>query len=322
MLSDIRRPIEKEMAEFNLLMDEKLRSDNGFISSIVNYAFRKKGKQMRPLLVMLTAALNGEITKKTYIAAILVEMTHTASLIHDDILDEAFMRRGQFSANALWRSKVAVLAGDYILSRALTIASEDGASDLLGIITGSFENLSEGELLQMDHTFRLDMTEEAYFETIKKKTASLLGSCGALGARSIDCGRDVEDNMRAFGKNIGMAFQIKDDILDFEPGKHTGKPALNDIKERKITLPLLRLLETSSAASRKKIVRLLSSIRDNEENAGKIHAMLAGSDAISYSEKHMEHFRDRALSALSVYPESEIKRSLTKYCEYILTRER
>jgi len=322
MLETIRKPVEEGMEKFNRLMENNLKSDNAYVSSIVEYAFSRKGKQMRPLLVLLSAGLNGEINDKTYVGAVLVEMTHAASLIHDDVIDEAFMRRGQLSVNAIWRSKTAVLAGDYVLAKAMTMAFSNNAHDLVAVITGSFEQLSEGELIQMDHASRLDMTEEIYFDTIRKKTASLLGSCGAIGAVSAGCGKETVENMRMFGEYIGMAFQIRDDILDYESGSHTGKPALADVKERKITLPLIRLMDTASAGTRREIIRLLSTVRENEDNALLIQHMVAGSDSLRYSESVMDGYRHKALNCIGNYSDSEFKRSLELFCDYILTRNK
>ena len=322
MLKKIRGPVEQEMQRFNELLVEYYKNDNPFISTIIDYVLEQRGKQMRPLLVMLSAALNGGIRDKSYIGAILVEMTHAASLIHDDIIDEAYVRRGQLSPNAIWRSRTAVLAGDYILARALSITTQNDASDLLGILIGSFEKLCEGELIQLEHASKLDMTEASYFDVIYRKTASLLGSAGAIGARSVDAPEEAVGRMKRFGECIGMAFQIKDDLLDYQPASETGKAAGNDLKERKITLPLLYLLNHSAPADRKTLINRISTVRENEGNAAYIQKQVIESGAIAYTEQVMQDYERQALGILHEYPESPIRDSLELYCHFILSRSK
>ena len=322
MLKKIRGPVEQEMQRFNELLVEYYKNDNPFISTIIDYVLEQRGKQMRPLLVMLSAALNGGIRDKSYIGAILVEMTHAASLIHDDIIDEAYVRRGQLSPNAIWRSRTAVLAGDYILARALSITTQNDASDLLGILIGSFEKLCEGELIQLEHASKLDMTEASYFDVIYRKTASLLGSAGAIGARSVDAPEEAVGRMKRFGECIGMAFQIKDDLLDYQPASETGKAAGNDLKERKITLPLLYLLNHSAPAGRKTLINRISTVRENEGNAAYIQKQVIESGAIAYTEQVMQDYERQALGILHEYPESPIRDSLELYCHFILSRSK
>lgn len=322
MLDKIQAPVRREMEEFNTLLIEQLKCDNEYISTIIDYVLGRRGKQMRPLLVLLTAALNGGVTARSYTGAILAEMTHTASLIHDDVIDEAYMRRGQLSVNAIWRSKTAVLVGDYLLSRSLSIASQNDASDLLAVIIESFEKLSEGELIQMEHTAKLDMTEELYFNIIHKKTASLLGSCGAIGAKSTGASEEATEKMRHFGEYIGMAFQVKDDILDYEPSAKTGKPACSDLRERKVTLPLLYLLNHAAPEERKQIIRKISAAPDSEKNIQSLQQQIVASGAIAYAEKVMEDFKSKALGILAEYPESDIRNSLELYCRFILERNK
>jgi len=322
MLKKIRGPVEPEMQRFNELLAENYKNDNPFISTIVDYVLDQRGKQMRPLLVMLSAALNGGITDKTYIGAILVEMAHTASLVHDDIIDEAYMRRGQLSPNAIWRSRTAVLVGDYILARALSITAKNDAADLLGTLIESFEKLCEGELIQLEHASKLDMDEQAYFDVIYRKTASLLGSAGAIGAQSTGASAEAVNKMKRFGECIGMAFQIKDDLLDYQPASETGKAAGNDLKERKITLPLLYLLNNADEKERKKLINKISTVRDNEENVIYIQKQVIDSGAIEYSEKVMQDFEQQALGILETYPELPIRESLELYCHFILKRKK
>ncbi|MCD7962484.1 MAG: polyprenyl synthetase family protein [Rikenellaceae bacterium] len=322
MLDRIRKPVEKEMEEFNGLLADCLRNENTSVSSVINYVFEKRGKQMRPLLVLLTAALHGTINRKSYIGAVLAELTHAASLIHDDIIDDAYIRRGKLSVNAIWRSKIAVLTGDYVLARAMSLAVNNNAADLLAVIIDSFEKLSEGELIQMEHASRLDMNEAQYFETINKKTASLLGSCAALGARSVGSSEDNIENMRLFGEYLGMAFQIKDDILDLSRDNNTGKPALKDIKDRKVTLPLLILLNNSDERNKKKIIGLLSGVKYKEENAETIHKMILNSDSIEKTTATMHEFIRKASDIIERYDDSEVKTSLKLYMDFIMERDK
>ncbi len=322
MLEKIQQPVREEMERFNRLLTESYTSENHYISDILRYVLQQRGKQLRSLLVMLSAALHGRISERTMNGAILVEMTHTASLLHDDVVDEAYMRRGKLSVNAIWRSKTAVLAGDYVLSRALRVAAAANAFDLLSIIIGSFEELSEGELIQLEHASKLDMTEPLYFDIIGKKTASLLSTCGAIGARSAGAGEQSIENMKRFGKYLGMAFQIRDDILDFESTEKTGKPTCTDLKERKITLPVLRLLEVSEPNVKKEILRKISTVREYPEHIAEIRDRVLASDAMEYSEKKMKELEESALAILDGYPQNEITESLRLYARYILERKR
>jgi octaprenyl-diphosphate synthase len=322
LLQKIQGPVEREMQQFNKLLAENYRNENPFISAVTDYVLGQRGKQMRPLLVLLSGALNGGITPKTYTGAILVEMAHTASLIHDDVIDEAYLRRGQLSANAIWRSRTAVLVGDYLLARALSITARNDAADLLGMLIDSFEKLCEGELIQLDHASKLDMTEEAYFQVIFRKTASLLGSAGAIGACSVGASPEEEAKMRRLGECIGMAFQIKDDLLDYQPSSETGKATGNDLKERKITLPLLYLLNRSSEKERKKLIATISTIRSHEESVADLQRKVIESGAVEYAEKVMLDYKRQALESLSGYPESPYRESLELYCRFILERKK
>ena len=245
-LEEIQQPIADKVRRYETFITEILHSDSGYVSSICNYILANRGKQMRPLLVLLSAALHGEIGTRSYLGASLVEMLHTASLIHDDVVDEAFVRRGAPSVNALWRSHTAVLIGDYIFARTYHVCMEQGGDDMLSEATRSVHEMSEGELTQTELSESLRMTRELYLDIIYKKTASLLAACGAIGAISVNATPEQIKAMRDFGTNLGIAFQIKDDILDFSPMEVTGKPMCGDMRERKITLPLLYVLENSS----------------------------------------------------------------------------
>ena len=245
-LEEIQQPIADKVRHYENFITEILHSDSAYVSSICNYILSHRGKQMRPLLVLLSAALHGEIDTYSYLGASLVEMMHTASLIHDDVVDEAFVRRGAPSVNALWRSHTAVLIGDYIFARTYHVCMEKGGNDMLLEITRSVHEMSEGELIQTEQSENLRMTRELYLDIIYKKTASLLAACSAIGAISVKAPEEQIAAMRAYGTNLGIAFQIKDDILDDSPMEVTGKPMCGDMRERKITLPLLYVLENCS----------------------------------------------------------------------------
>jgi octaprenyl-diphosphate synthase len=322
MLEKIRGPVEEEMQRFNTLLVENYRHDNLFITTLTDYVLGQRGKQMRPLLVLLSAALNGGITERSYTGAILVEMAHSASLVHDDVIDEASMRRGKPSVNAIWRSRTAVLTGDYLLARALSITARGDASDLLTLLIDSFEKLCEGELIQLDHAAKLDMTEAAYFEVIYRKTASLLGAAGAIGARSAGASDEAVGCMKRFGECIGMAFQIRDDLLDYESSAETGKAAGNDLRERKITLPLLHLLNCSDEAGRNVLIDQLAVIHDHDEYVAEIQQKVIASGAAAYAGQVMVGYEKQALAILENYPDSPVRRSLEGYCHYILKRNR
>src|SRR5665647_340817 len=255
-LTGIKRPVENEMVEFEAYFSRTMRSEIPLLNIILNYILRRKGKQMRPLLVFLTARLNGEIAESTYIAATCIELLHTASLVHDDVVDDAHERRGSLSINALWNSKIAVLLGDYLLSTGMHICVEKSRYDMLEIISEAVKSMAEGELLQLQKARKLNIKEEDYYKIIISKTAALLSACTATGARSVTEDPETIQLMKDFGENIGIAFQIRDDILDYEGTGLTGKTVGNDIKEKKITLPLIHALEQSANSKKRHILNL------------------------------------------------------------------
>ncbi len=236
---------------------EVLRSDVPLLDTIMRYIVKRKGKQMRPLFVFLTAKLHGEVVEKTHTAASLIELLHTATLVHDDVVDESNRRRGFFSIQALWKKKIAVLVGDYLLSRGLLTAVDAEAFDLLKLTSRAVKEMSEGELLQIEKSRRLDITEEVYFEIIRRKTASLIAACCACGAASTGGDACQIDVMWKFGEKTGLAFQIKDDLLDLGDGKRTGKPTGQDIREKKLTLPLIHTLQVADGHARRRLIKLV-----------------------------------------------------------------
>jgi octaprenyl-diphosphate synthase len=319
-LAQIRKPVEKEMAEFELFFIRTLRSEVPLLKIIINYVFRRKGKQMRPLLVFLTASLNGKISEATYVAATMIELLHTASIVHDDVVDDAQERRGVLSINALWNSKIAVLVGDYMLSQGLLISIEKNRVDMLEIVSEAVKSMSEGELLQLQKARKQNIKEEDYFRIIKSKTAALIAACTACGALSTTTDPDTIQLMKELGENIGVAFQIRDDLLDYEGNGLTGKAHGNDIKERKITLPLIHALEKSPLTERKHILNIVKKKKKSKAEITGVIKFVGDNGGMEYAELKMNQYRDKALAILDSYTDSEIKNSLKELVFYTTSR--
>jgi octaprenyl-diphosphate synthase len=322
VLSGIKKPVEAEMAEFEAYFGRTMHSDIPLLNIILNYILRRKGKQMRPLLVFLTARLNGVIAESTYIAATCIELLHTASLVHDDVVDDASERRGSLSINALWNSKIAVLLGDYLLSTGMHICVEKSRYDMLEIISEAVKSMSEGELLQLQKARKLNIKEEDYYKIIISKTAALLSACTACGARSVTGDTDVIQLMKDFGENIGVAFQIRDDILDYEGTGLTGKAVGNDIKEKKITLPLIYALEQSANSKKKHILNIVKSKKKTRSQINEVISFVTESGGLDYAELKMNQYRDKALAILDSYDDSEVKESLRQFVQYTTSRKK
>jgi octaprenyl-diphosphate synthase len=320
-LTGIKRPVEVEMAEFETYFSRTMHSDIPLLNIILNYILRRKGKQMRPLLVFLTARLNGVIGEPTYIAATCIELLHTASLVHDDVVDDAHERRGSLSINALWNSKIAVLLGDFLLSSGMHICVEKSRYDMLEIISEAVKSMSEGELLQLQKARKLNIKEEDYYKIIISKTAALLSACTACGARSVTEDPEVIQVMKDFGENIGIAFQIKDDILDYEGTGLTGKAVGNDIKEKKITLPLIHALEQADNSKRRHILKIVRSKKKSRSEINEVIGFVKEYGGIDYSELKMNQFRDKAMAILDSYKDSEVKESLRGFVQYTTSRK-
>jgi octaprenyl-diphosphate synthase len=277
---------------------------------------------MRPLLVFLTARLNGEIAESTYIAATCIELLHTASLVHDDVVDDAHERRGSLSINALWNSKIAVLLGDYLLSTGMHICVEKSRYDMLEIISEAVKSMAEGELLQLQKARKLNIKEEDYYKIIISKTAALLSACTACGARSVSEDTETIQLMKDFGENIGIAFQIRDDILDYEGTGLTGKTVGNDIKEKKITLPLIHALEQSANSKKRHIINIVKRRKKTRTEIGEVISFVMDYGGLEYAELKMNQYRDKALAILDSYPESEVKESLREFVYYTTSRKK
>jgi octaprenyl-diphosphate synthase len=321
-LAGIKKPVEIEMDEFEVYFSRTMRSDIPLLNIILNYVLRRKGKQMRPLLVFLTARLNGEIAESTYIAATCIELLHTASLVHDDVVDDAHERRGSLSINALWNSKIAVLLGDYLLSTGMHICVEKSRYDMLEIISEAVKSMAEGELLQLQKARKLNIKEEDYYKIIISKTAALLSACTACGARSVSEDTETIQLMKDFGENIGIAFQIRDDILDYEGTGLTGKTVGNDIKEKKITLPLIHALEQSANSKKRHIINIVKRRKKTRTEIGEVISFVMDYGGLEYAELKMNQYRDKALAILDSYPESEVKESLREFVYYTTSRKK
>ncbi len=321
-LSSIKKPIEKDMAEFEAYFSKTMRSEIPLLKIILNYILRRKGKQMRPLLVFLTASLNGQINEATFVAATLIELLHTASLVHDDVVDDAKERRGALSINALWNSKIAVLVGDYMLTQGLLISIEKNRYDMLEIVSEAVKSMSEGELLQLQKSRKLNIKEEDYYKIISMKTAAIIAACTACGARSVTGDTETILIMKDFGENIGIAFQIRDDLLDYEANGLTGKASGNDIKEKKITLPLIYALDQSSNSKKRHILSIVKSKKKTKTEISEVIDFVSEYGGMQYAELRMNQYRDKALAILDSYPDSEVKESLKGFVSYTTTRNK
>ncbi len=321
-LTRIKKPVEKEMAEFEAYFGKTMHSEIPLLNIILNYILRRKGKQMRPLLVFLTAKLNGPVTESAFVAATFIELLHTASIVHDDVVDDAHERRGALSINALWNSKIAVLVGDYMLSKGMLISVEKNRFDMLEIVSEAVKSMSEGELLQLQKARKLNIREEDYFKIILSKTAALLSACTACGARSVTDDLEVIQIMKDFGENIGIAFQIRDDLLDYEGTGLTGKTVGNDIKEKKITLPLIYALEQSANSKKRHILNIVRRKKKTKSEINEVISFVEETGGMDYAELKMNQYRDKALAILDSYPDSEVKSSLKEFVNYTTSRKK
>jgi len=321
-LDIIKEPIEKELNEFESYFKTTIQSDIPLLSTIINYILRKKGKQMRPMFVFLSAKMNGSFNERTYMAASSIELLHTATLIHDDVVDESYERRGSFSINALWKNKLAVLVGDYILGRGLLLNVENENYQFLQLISRSVKDMSEGEILQMRKSRKLDINFETYYEIIRKKTASLIATSMAIGAASVSDDQELVEFMFGIGIDAGIAFQIKDDIFDYQAKGILGKPTGNDIKEKKITLPLLYVLSKSEEKEKR---RILGEVKRKNKNSAKVQELVmlvTERGGLEYATEQMNFYRDRAISKIMEFPETPARTALVELVNYVTTRKK
>ena len=320
-VKEIMAPINLEMNEFEVRFRESMRSKVPLLDKITHYVIKRKGKQMRPMFLFLTAKMLGNISDKTYDAASLVELLHTASLVHDDVVDDANERRGFFSLNALWKNKIAVLVGDFMLSKVLLLSIEKNNIRLLGIVARAVREMSEGELLQIEKARRLDITEEIYFDIIRQKTASLLATVCESAAVSVDR-EDQAENMRSFGELVGLAFQIKDDIFDYGSPGNIGKPTGLDIRERKMTLPLIHTLNVCDKTTKKELINIVKNHNEETKYVKRAVELVIQNGGIAYAHKRMMELKEEALTFLEKIPESEAKIALIGLVEYTTQREK
>lgn len=319
----IKQPIYTEMELFEKKFYESMSSKVSLLNRITYYIVNRKGKQMRPMFVFLVAKMvsGGKVNERTYRGASVIELIHTATLVHDDVVDDSNRRRGFFSLNALWKNKIAVLVGDYLLSKGLLLSIDNDDFDLLKIISVAVREMSEGELLQIEKARQLDITEEVYYEIIRQKTATLIAACCALGACSVKPDSEEIEKMRKFGELIGMAFQIKDDLFDYGD-ERIGKPTGIDIKEQKMTLPLIYTLNNCSDRDKK---WLINSVKNHNKNARRVKEVIdfvKQNNGLEYAEHKMKEFQKEALQLLEIYPQSDYKDSLELMVNYVIDRKK
>ncbi len=321
-VDEIKASVKDEMKRFEQKFQDSMKSDAPLLNKITHYVVKRKGKQMRPMFVFLTAKmLGGDIKDKTYRAASLIELLHTATLVHDDVVDDANERRGFFSVNALWKNKIAVLVGDYLLSQGLLLSIDNEEFDLLKIVTVPVKEMIEGELLQYEKSRQLDITEEVYFEVIRKKTASLIAACCAAGAASVTNDAEVIFKLKRFGELVGLAFQIKDDIFDYGE-ESIGKPTGNDIREQKMTLPLIHVLNTAPIEIKRQLINI---VKKHNENSSKVKIaiqLVIKYGGIDYAKQKMLEIRDEAVKIIEEFPNNEHKKILLGLVDYTVNRKK
>ncbi len=320
-LSSIQAPINDEIKEFHYRFKEAMKSEVPLLDKVTNFIVKRKGKQMRPMFIFLSAKLCGEINDMTYNAASLVELLHTATLTHDDVVDDSMQRRGFFSLNALWGNKIAVLVGDYLLSKGLLLSLENDAVHLLQITSTAVREMSEGELLQIEKARRLDIQEEVYFTIIRKKTASLIAAACAAGAASTTNDKELIQKLHDFGEKIGIAFQIRDDLFDFGDGD-AGKPQGNDIQEKKMTLPLIHALHHTDPKQRDYIINIIKRQNTNPQKIKEVTDFVLNSPGIEYARNMMYQYRAEAFEILKTFPLSPARESLEDLVNYVTERKK
>lgn len=316
----VKHIIGKELVIFEKKFAEAVKGQAPLLDRIMKYIIKRKGKQLRPMFIFLSAKLHGNINESTYRAAALVELLHTATLVHDDVVDESLERRGFFSINALWKNKIAVLVGDYLLSKGLLLSTANHDFEHLHILSEAVKQMSEGELLQIEKARNLNLDEDIYFEIIRNKTASLLSSACAVGAFSTSQDKNITEKMKSFGEKVGIAFQIKDDLFDY--GKaNVGKPTGNDIKEKKLTLPLIYTLNKVSKSQKRALIYTLKNENTDKQKVNLLIETVIREGGIQYAEEKMISYRNEALTILSEFPESESRSALEKLVRYTTDRK-
>lgn len=320
-IKDIQAPIADEMKAFEHKFRQFMKSDVMLLDQIMNYIVRRKGKQLRPMFVFLSAGVCGPITESTYRGASFIELLHTATLVHDDVVDDSNYRRGFFSVNALWKNKIAVLVGDYLLSRGLLLSVEHNEFELLKIVSTAMREISEGELLQIEKARRLDINEDVYYEIIRQKTASLIASCCAVGACSVGSNAETIKKMHAFGEKVGIAFQIKDDLFDYGEDE-IGKPLGIDIKEKKMTLPLIYALNKATWLEKRKMINIIRNESHKPKKVLEVIAFVKESGGLKYAQQVMERYVEEARALLHDFSESAHRTALEHLVQYTIERSK
>ena len=330
-IDDIRRPISADLEAFDKFVADNFNAEGEMLQEMLTYALSSRGKGIRPILTMLSALTctaatyrpdERNCTKRTYLAALMMERIHTASLIHDDVLDSADERRGKPSVNAKWQSNLAIILGDYILARTMSLGMASAQYDIVSYVGTAMAALCEGEVLQSQHAKNLDTTRDDYFTIIYQKTASLLGVCGAIGAMSLGAPREDVERMRKFGEALGIAFQIQDDILDYNRQNNTGKPVNNDLREHKITLPLIEVIERKTEEERGAIIKLVERCNDDNEALDTLHNMVHNEGGIERATETMQAYLSRAMHLVSKYEDTPYRKALLDLCTFVAERDK
>jgi len=321
-IREIKKPIQQEMLLFEKKFKSSLNSNVPLLDKILHYIVKRKGKQMRPMFVFLSGKLFGDVNESSFRAASLIELLHTATLVHDDVIDDANMRRGFFSINALWKNKIAVLVGDYLLSQGLLMSLENQEYDLLQIVSKAVKEMSEGELLQIEKARKLDIEEDVYFEIIRQKTATLIAACCACGAVAANQDKETVERMRKFGELIGIAFQMKDDLFDYYNEDLIGKPTGIDIKEQKMTLPLIYTLKNSDKKQKKFITQTVKNHNTNSERVAEVLDIVKRSGGIDYTIDKMKSYQKEALQVLKTFDDNESRKSLELLVTFVIERKK
>ena len=318
----IKKPIYYEMEVFEKKFRDSMSSNVSLLNRITHFIVNRKGKQMRPMFVFLVSKMfgNGKVNERTYRGAAVIELIHTATLVHDDVVDDSYKRRGFFSVNALWKNKIAVLVGDYLLSKGLLLSIENEDFDLLKIISVAVREMSQGELLQIEKSRSLDITIDTYFEIIRQKTATLIASCCAIGAKAVGCNEKEVQKMHKLGELIGMAFQIKDDLFDYGK-KKIGKPIGIDIREKKMTLPLIHVLNKSSKSDKRTIINIIKNRNKNKTKVDELIQLVKEKGGIEFAEEKMNFYRQKALKILREFPKNDYRDSLELILNYVIERK-
>ncbi|MEM7102271.1 MAG: polyprenyl synthetase family protein [Bacteroidota bacterium] len=320
-LNSIKQPIDSELKIFEGKFKSAMISNVALLDKITQYLVKRKGKQMRPMFVFLSAKICGNVSESTYHAASLVELLHTATLVHDDVVDDSYERRGFFSINALWKNKAAVLVGDYLLSQGLILALENNEHELLEIFTKAIREMIEGELLQLEKARRLDIEEPVYYEIIRQKTASLIASACCAGAASTGADEEMVKKVKLLGEKIGIAFQIRDDLFDFGE-EEVGKPRGIDIKEKKMTLPLIYALNNASKSEKRRIINIIRKHNEEPDKVAEVIKFVRGSGGLEYSKEAMYDYRQQAFDILHSFPESDARKAMEDLVTFVTEREK